>query len=277
MTQYDSIGSEYNLIKQLPWGKLETYNFRRQVEPLVKVPGTKVLDLDCGAGFYSQLLVEWGASSVVGMDVSPAMVEGAKAQLSRTPFASSCEFVVGDGSNPRAYSSGGKEEDFDVVIGAWFLNYANGLEEMTTFFKTISLNLKPGGVFVATCPHPTNDVAELAAGINKGGWKKTGLYYNYSTELEDGTGYNFRVHAEPKSPDGSEAAQPAPIEFDSYHLKKSVWEEAARAGGMKGKIEWQEVSYLEDGWRTLAGLQDEEEWNTFQQYPQMAILRVWKD
>jgi predicted RNA methylase len=48
-----------------------------------KVHGAKILDLGCGNGYSSKLLLSWGASSVVGIDSSPDAIEYAKKNIAR--------------------------------------------------------------------------------------------------------------------------------------------------------------------------------------------------
>jgi len=77
-TQYNAIGTRYNDMKALPAVKLERSNTKEAVNPYVQE--ANVLDLACGTGYYSLAMLEWGARNVVGVDISEAMVEGAKRQ-----------------------------------------------------------------------------------------------------------------------------------------------------------------------------------------------------
>lgn len=273
MTQYDSIGTQYDIIKTTSFNKLEQFNFRKHVEPLIQAPGTRVLDLACGTGFYSSLLLQWGARFLVGMDISPAMVNAAKARINKTDYRSQASFVQGDGLIPQSYD-GTSLASFDVVTGAWFLNYANSFEQLVSMFQTISMNLKPHGVFVGICPHPTNELQSFAYGSNNSAWAKTGVHYKYGRELPSGDGYRLRVFG--SSSDGSIPSTDG-IEFECYHLMKSVYEEAARVGGMNGKIEWKTCTFLDGKWRKEIGLEgDEVGWHSLQEYPLLSILLVWK-
>ena len=49
------------------------------------VRGLNCLDLACGLGYWSQLLVEKGAAHVVGVDISEAMLSAARETLRRLP------------------------------------------------------------------------------------------------------------------------------------------------------------------------------------------------
>jgi len=73
MASYDTIGEKYLLVKEIPTAIAERSNLHAAVSPHVN--GARVLDLACGTGYYSKLLLEWGASSVLGVDLSAAMIE----------------------------------------------------------------------------------------------------------------------------------------------------------------------------------------------------------
>ncbi|KAK0620590.1 hypothetical protein B0T14DRAFT_521771 [Immersiella caudata] len=53
-SQYDAIGETY-MMKRLPTACLESSNLHTAIASHVK--GARVLDLACGAGYYSQLLL----------------------------------------------------------------------------------------------------------------------------------------------------------------------------------------------------------------------------
>lgn len=67
-----------------------------------------VADLGCGTGSLSVLLAEAGLD-VIGVDVSPAMLERARAKAQT--FGVTVEFVVGDAANPDLADGA-----FDVVV-----------------------------------------------------------------------------------------------------------------------------------------------------------------
>src|SRR5260370_21224867 len=72
-TQYNDIAEQYKRSKQVPWRyHIEQYSL---FELLGDVQGKSVLDLACGEGHYTRLLKAMGASRVVGVDISPAMID----------------------------------------------------------------------------------------------------------------------------------------------------------------------------------------------------------
>ena len=142
-TQYDTIGASYNDMRKFPAAQIQDYNFHKAAAPYAK--GAKVLDLACGTGHYSRVLLAVGAASVVGIDISPVMIEAAEASSSSTSDKST--FQVGDCSKPVAFDGG----PFDLVVGSWLLNYAPSGKEMTNMFRTVAMNLRDGGHFLAVC------------------------------------------------------------------------------------------------------------------------------
>lgn len=271
MTQYDKIGSKYDSIKNTLFNRLEQLNFRKNVQPFLLDFERTVLDLGCGTGFYSERLLEWGACSVTGVDISPVMLIGARARLNHGPFAARAVFVQGDGLEPRVY--GGEAHHFDVVTGAWFLNYAKDPAELENMFTTISANLKPSGAFVSICLHHSDDVEAFQACYSPDLWAKTGVHYRYHEELPDHVGFSFKVKV--SSSMGSPAA--TGLEFQSYHLRKSLYESAARSAGMRGKLEWRQCEFPGKEWRQAIGLHhDEAAWQHMQTNPQLGILVLWK-
>ncbi|KAK5990824.1 hypothetical protein PT974_09097 [Cladobotryum mycophilum] len=255
MTQYDSIGSQYEVIKMIPQSRLEQFNFRRSVQPFLDVEGTTVIDYACG------------------MDISPAMVKGAVSRLSSTPFADRARFLVGDGTKIESYVPAGMT-GFDIATGAWFLNYAKDLEELTGMFRSIATNLTSDGTFVGICLYATDDISAQGEVCERPALRKTGVKFQYEEELENGQGHRLHVIAypPPRAPPHIKG-----VDFFCYHLKRSIYEEAARAGGLTGKLEWRKCIFLGEDWRWEMGLEDDEEgWRAIQDSPRLSILVVRK-
>ncbi len=79
-------------------------------------PPWSVLDVGCGSGRYSIELAARGASRVLGIDVSPQMVDLARKEAAAAG-ADLCEFLVSDFAELRS------EERFDVVIATGYFDY----------------------------------------------------------------------------------------------------------------------------------------------------------
>ena len=109
----------------------------------------RVLDLGCGCGHGSGLLLERGASEVVGVDVDKRAIAFATRRY-RQPGAS---FQVADAENlPRDIGP------FDVVVSS---NVFEHLTDPARGFDGVLGLLRPGGVFALAVP-PIQDEASMA-------------------------------------------------------------------------------------------------------------------
>lgn len=224
-SQYDAIVSPYNEMRKLPGEIVETYNMQQALVPFIA--GTKVLDLACGSGHYSHQLISWGASQVVGVDISSGMVAAAKAVASSDKI----RFVVADCSIPTKFEDG----PFDIVFGGWLLNYAPDKATMVNMFRNICINLKEGGHFFGVTPYPTEEPRrhnETALKAKPLFWDQ--LWVEATGDVDDGVATRVTADIEPDK-----------VQFDNYHLKGSVYERAAEEGGLKGKLTWKPIVFPE--------------------------------
>ena len=133
--------------------------------PLPSILNAHVLDLACGSGTYSFSFLDWGASFVLGVDVSPVMLDEARRKAADADQGAAStgprriEFIEADCVTPVAYAGG----PFDIVFGAWLLNYAPTRTALVSMFRTISLNLKPGGRFISVTLPPTSSPTAFIA------------------------------------------------------------------------------------------------------------------
>lgn len=147
--QYDAIATHYSSIQHLPASSLE----QPSVETILgDITGLRCLDLACGLGRWSKLLLSKGAASVTGVDVSQSMIEQAGREASAWPASirDKVSFRVGDCTEPLNLKS---EGPFDIVFGAWLLNYTSTDVEQLGMWRNIYTNLHPGGIFVDVTPN----------------------------------------------------------------------------------------------------------------------------
>ena len=113
-TDDNAIAEEYKRSKLQPWrAEIEAFTLLELVGDLT---GKNVVDVACGEGFYTRLLRQRGASRVVGVDLSDAMIALAQREEARQPLG--IEYVVGDGRDLQI------SPDNDLVVAAYLLNYA---------------------------------------------------------------------------------------------------------------------------------------------------------
>jgi 2-polyprenyl-3-methyl-5-hydroxy-6-metoxy-1,4-benzoquinol methylase len=137
-TDYNAIAAQYKQCKEHPWrSRIETYSIMKR---LGNVEGKKVLDVACGEGFYARKLKQGGASEVVGIDLSEAMIRLALDQESRHPLG--ITYRVEDACTERA------QQEFDLAVSAWLLVYARNQTELLAMCRGLASRLKSGGRFV---------------------------------------------------------------------------------------------------------------------------------
>ncbi len=113
------------------------------------IEGARVLDLGCGEGYMARRLLELGAASVHGIDISAEMIERASAEVA-PGLESRCRFEVGTATELDDLEAG----TFDLVLCVFLFNYLTR-EEMTSAMTHAVRLLRPGGTFVFSAPHPS--------------------------------------------------------------------------------------------------------------------------
>jgi len=224
--QYDAIATLYGAMQDLPASSLE----QPSVEAILgDITGLRCLDLACGLGRWSRFLLSKGAASVVGVDISQLMIEEAIREASASWPASirdKAKFRVGDCTEPLDLESDGR---FDLVFGAWLLNYAATATKQLGMWRNIHANLRPGGCFIGVTPNVHMDPVEQPIDDR----------YGYAVvpveKVEDG--HKCRLTA---------YTQPEKVEFEMYHLSKQVYEQGAAEAGLV-ELKWNGYVVPEDG------------------------------
>jgi 2-polyprenyl-3-methyl-5-hydroxy-6-metoxy-1,4-benzoquinol methylase len=97
----------------------------------------RILDLACGTGLITRRLARQ-AESVVGLDVSEAMLQEAR----RLTTESNIRYKHGD------FRAFGLDETFDAIVcGSDSLNYVEIHWELVDVFRCVERHLRPGGIF----------------------------------------------------------------------------------------------------------------------------------
>ena len=255
-TQYDDIGATYEEMRKLPIAILQDANVEAAVAPFIK--GAKVLDLACGTGYYSKKFLGWGAKQVVGVDISKGMVDTANATSATLEGLS---FHVADCSMPVRYEDG----PFDMVFGAWLLNYASHGKEMANMFRNASVNLKESGHFIGVTPPPTDDPrghSERALAARPAQYGE--VVVTVTRDVEEGVATHLNA-----------TMKTGKVEFDAYHLRKSVYEKSASEGGLEGALTWRSVDSLDIHMDVLEMLRSTS-WANYLMVPHFSVLVIAK-
>lgn len=126
---------------ETPAGKVR---WKRRVEMLKEnlEPGTKVLELGCGTGYFTRELMDTGAK-ITAIDISPDLLEVARSEIQ----AGNVEFIVDN-----AYEMSFEDETFDHVIGSSVLHHLEINQALAEIYRV----LKPGGRIAFTEPNMMN-------------------------------------------------------------------------------------------------------------------------
>jgi len=194
---YNKISQAYKDSKLLPYrSHVEAYTLFKL---LGNIEGKSIIDFACGEGFYTRLLIKLGAKSVLGVDVSPKMIELAENEEYENPIG--CEYLIAD------IGKMGELGEFDIVTAIYLLNYAKSRDELFDYCKAIYKHLKPGGRFIGFNDSPENKVE------NYGKYKKYGFYKTTTKERKEGDPITYHD----TNLDGKE------FQFDNYYLSPETY------------------------------------------------------
>ncbi len=125
---------------------MERYHFAAK-----QVKGSHVLDLACGVGYGSRILLKAGAASVTGIDIAPEAIEEAQS----TGEASGLTFYCLDyrrlqsPNNLPPSLAERVQQKFDVIVS---LETIEHLPDPDDFIKTVTAHLPKGGKFIGSVP-----------------------------------------------------------------------------------------------------------------------------
>ena len=221
MAQYDAIAEAYRDSKQLPFRKaIERYTL---FEALGDVDGLRVLDLACGAGFYTRLLKRAGAASVTGIDVSAEMVRLAEREEARDPLG--CSFLCRDVADFEPQPGAA-----DLVVAMYLLHYAGTPAKLLRFLRVCHDALRPGGRIVGF----NDNVLRPPRGTVS--WRQYGLEKTGPPSApKEGDPIHYRF----TNPDGGQ------FEFHNFFLKPETYDDAFRKTGFRD-FRWLGVSLEPD-------------------------------
>ena len=113
------------------------------LDRLALAPGATVLDAGCGSGRVTEALLERHPdATVVALDHSTAMVDGARGRLAR--FGDRVRFVVADLARPLPDGARRVDAVFSTATFHWVTDH-------DALFAHLGEALVPGGVLVAQC------------------------------------------------------------------------------------------------------------------------------
>lgn len=106
------------------------------------LPGARALEIGCGSGYGSQLVLErFGAASVDAVDLDPAMIKRAARRLAR--YGDRVRLAQGSASDLRSALNAG-DDDYDAVFDFGVIHHIPNWREA---IAEVSRVLAPGGRF----------------------------------------------------------------------------------------------------------------------------------
>lgn len=240
-TDYESIAEQYRDSKHAPWRvHIETPSFMRLVGD---ISGKSVLDLACGDGFYSREFMRQGATRVVGVDSSPAMISLARTTERAEPLG--VEYVLADVQELEL------GEQFDVVVAAFLLNYASGSGELGSMCRAVVRHLKPGCRFVTVNGNPE-------IGAKQVDYRQYGFERLARADLRNGLPYIFRNYQDDSS-----------FDITVYQLDVATHEQAFAAAGLTD-VQWVRPEVSHQGTTSFGSGY----WETFLRDPPIVLVEA---
>ena len=245
VTDYNEnrIAEQYQQAKAQSWrAHAETYSFMNLIGD---VDGKRVLDVACGEGHFTRLLRKAGAAEVVGIDISERMIELAREQETRQPLG--IEYRVEDA---RAVA---EHADFDLVVGAWLLVYAQTRAELVQMCRGLASRLRSGGRLVTVVGNPA------VYGLDPlPDYRKYGFQLSISGRAVEGAPTKYILLLDDST-----------LEIENYYMPIAAYESAfAQTGFANFAVHMPEVSPRPDD--------DPAYWDDFLKYPSFILLECVK-
>lgn len=228
MTDYDKHGDIYSRwsIKETPYSALEWHTFLSVLGPVTDL---SVLDVACGDGRLSRALMDLGAKSVLGTDISQDMITAAiqKNQPNGAFYFEALDYQVIDARNP----SFTLPEPVDLVTAMYLFHYASSTTDLDAMCHFAGRNLRPGGRFVCYTINPDYD------------------FGRQDPRMAEMFGFRY----EPISPPEYHLVI-GDFEASIWHWSREAHEEGLRAAGFE-QIQWHSLALPDDKRDLAAALQ----------------------
>jgi ubiquinone/menaquinone biosynthesis C-methylase UbiE len=148
--------TSYHLVRGWIWRAIGEFRRNEEAHDLYDAAGKDVLDYGCGPGYLTKYLIEEGAKSVTGIDVSDAEIEQARERAEENGIADRSRFVVAD-----AHATDFPDDSFDLIIGDSILHHL----ELRRALVEIRRILRPGGTAVFLEPLWHNPLLRLGRAL----------------------------------------------------------------------------------------------------------------
>ena len=140
----DAAGGHSRAVNESLWEHSHYFTVKDLITRRCSLKQAKVLDLACGEGILSRWCAAQGATSVLGLDISPEMVDTARSNDSEEMGHG--RRVVYKTADARSFDP--KDTGlFDVVLGFHVLCHARDAQELRDMVRNVGACLVEGGHF----------------------------------------------------------------------------------------------------------------------------------
>jgi SAM-dependent methyltransferase len=154
---YDEKGAtSYHTVRLWIWRALGEFRRNSEIKNFYDPAGKVVLDYGCGPGYLTQYLIENGAVSVTGIDVSDGEIEQARANALELGVAEQAQFLAAD-----AHATEFPADSFDLIVGDSILHHL----DLRVALAEIKRILRPGGRAVFMEPMWHNPILRLGRAL----------------------------------------------------------------------------------------------------------------
>ncbi len=137
---FDTISKNYDGLNRVISFGIDVKWRKRVVAILKKLQPKSILDIATGTGDLAIHMIETGAEKIVGLDISPGMLEVGKHKINHKNLTDTIEMIVGDSENLPF-----EENSFDAITVAFGVRNFETLEKGLAEIYRV---LKPKGTFV---------------------------------------------------------------------------------------------------------------------------------
>ncbi len=149
---YNTSHGTYRRWRKLIWRAIGAFNRNAELRDFYDPAGKRILLYGCGPANGAVDLLEAGATSVTGIDVSEVEIEDAWRNARERGYERQVEFSVGD-----AHHTGFSDDAFDLVIGIAILHHL----DVPVALAELRRILAPGGRAVLLEPLAHNPLLRL--------------------------------------------------------------------------------------------------------------------
>ena len=137
---FDKVSSNYDFLNRLLTFGIDISWRKKVVQMVVDQKAKIVLDIATGTGDLAIMLANTNTDKVIGLDISPGMLEVGKKKVEQLNLTNKIEMVIGDSEN-LSYA----DNTFDAItVGFGVRNFENLEKGLSEIYRV----LKPKGIFV---------------------------------------------------------------------------------------------------------------------------------